>query len=147
MIREPRRFPLISLLVLIPLAFGIFDPGFLHGQGRTPVISEPPPDTDEDLQKALKSGKPVVVDFGASSCVPCKKLRPILRALSKEYAGKAHFLIIDVYESRSLAREYRIQLIPTLIFFDNQGKEVYRHMGFWDKDSIVKKLKEIGKIG
>lgn len=139
-------FMIFLLAVGFSFALGIWGTGHLYGQGRPQVISEPPPDTDEGLRKALKTQKPVVVDFGASMCIPCKKLRPILRELSREYSGKAHFLIIDVYESRSLAREYRIQLIPTLIFFNSQGKEIYRHMGFWEKDSIVKKLKEVGPI-
>ena len=139
-------FMIFLLAVGFSFALGIWGTGHLYGQGQPPVISEPPPNGDDDLRKALTSGKLVVVDFGASMCIPCKKLRPILRELSREYSGKAHFLIIDVYESRSLAREYRIQLIPTLIFFDNKGKEKYRHMGFWEKDSIVKKLKEVGPI-
>ena len=144
--RKITLFKLFLLAVGIALAVGMGGPGHLHGQAQSPIVSEPPPNIDEDLRKALISGKPVVVDFGASMCIPCKKLRPILREVGKEYSGKAHVLIIDVYDSRSLAREHRIQLIPTLIFFNSQGKEMYRHMGFWEKDSIVKKLKEVGSI-
>ena len=69
---------------------------------------------------------------------------PILREIGKEYAGKAHVLIIDVWELRELARDYRIQLIPTLVFFDPAGKEVFRRPGVWDKNSIIQKLKEAG---
>ena len=76
--------------------------------------------------------------------MPCRQLRPILKDIAKEQSGKAEILIIDVYKFKSLAAEYKIQVVPTLIFFDKTGKEVYRHMGAWDKDSIVKKLAEIG---
>jgi thioredoxin 1 len=104
----------------------------------------PPTNTNEEFQQAIKSGKPLLVDFGANSCMPCRQLRPILKEIKKEHAEKARILIIDVYEYKDLAREYRVQLIPTLIFFDKTGKEMYRHVGAWDKDSIVEKLKEAG---
>jgi thioredoxin 1 len=102
--------------------------------------------TSDDFEKAVKSGKPVLVDFGANSCVPCRQIRPILKEIAKEQTGKAEILVIDVYKFKSLAAEYKVQVIPTLIFFDKTGKEVYRHMGAWDKDSIVKKLAEIGAV-
>ena len=104
----------------------------------------PDTNTSEEFNKAVKSGKPLLVDFGANNCVPCRQLRPILKDIAKEQSGKAEILIIDVYKFKSLAAEYKIQVVPTLIFFDKTGKEVYRHMGAWDKDSIVKKLAEIG---
>jgi thioredoxin 1 len=71
-------------------------------------------------------------------------MRPILKEVGKEYAGKASVLVIDVYKYQGLARDYKVQLIPTLIFFDSKGKEVFRHMGVLDKDKIIAKLKEIG---
>ena len=118
-------------------------------QGRLQKIAVKPPEsnTAEEFKKALASGKPVLVDFGANSCIPCRQMRPILRELQKEYAGKASILVIDVYKFQSLARDYQIQLIPTLIFFDAKGKEVFRHLGALEKEKIVAKLKEIGVGG
>jgi thioredoxin 1 len=100
--------------------------------------------TEEDFKKALASGKPVLVDFGANSCVPCRQLRPILKDVGNEYSGKAEVLVIDVYKYQDLAREHKIMVIPTLVFFDSKGKEAFRHMGVLDKEKIVAKLKEIG---
>lgn len=108
------------------------------------TASEPVTNTEQDLKIALISGKPVLVDFGSNKCIPCRQLRPILKEVEKELAGKAHVLVIDVYNFGRLAREHRVQLIPTLIFFDSSGKEVFRRMGVWDRDSIIKKLKENG---
>jgi len=108
------------------------------------TTSEPTTNTNQNLKIALISGKPVLVDFGSNKCIPCRQLRPILKEVEKEMAGKAHVLVIDVYNFGKLARENRVQLIPTLIFFDSSGKELFRRMGVWDKDSIVKKLKEGG---
>ena len=115
-------------------------------QIRLNKIATRPPEssTEEDFKKALTSGKPVLVDFGANSCVPCRQMRPILKEVEKEYTGKASILVIDVYKYQNLAREYTIQLIPTLVFFDIKGKEVFRHVGVLDKEKIVAKLKEIG---
>ena len=115
-------------------------------QERLQKITAKPPEmnTEDDLKQALTSGKPVLVDFGANSCLPCRQLRPILREIDKEYTGKARALVIDVYKYQSLAREYKVQLIPTLVFFDSKGKEVFRHVGILEKEKIVAKLKEIG---
>jgi len=108
------------------------------------TLAPPPTNTKEEFNQAMKGGKPILVDFGANACMPCRQLRPILKEIKKEYTGKASILVIDVYKYQDLAREYRVQLIPTLIFFNNEGKEAFRHVGAWDKDSIVNKLKEAG---
>ncbi len=115
-------------------------------QIRLQKIASKPPEsnTDEELKKALAGGKPLLVDFGANSCLPCRQLRPILKELSKEFAGKAEILVIDVYKYQRLAVDYKIAALPTLVFFDNKGKEVFRHPGAMNKDQIVAKLKEIG---
>jgi len=109
------------------------------------VASKPPEsNTEEDFKRAFASGKPFLVDFGANSCLPCRQIRPILKELGKEFTGKAEILIIDVYKYQHLAREYKIAALPTLVFFDNKGKEVFRHPGAMNKDQIAAKLKEIG---
>ena len=108
------------------------------------AIAPPDSNTEDEFKKALGGGKPVLVDFGANSCVPCREMRPVLNELGKEYTGKASILVIDVYKYQNLAKDYQIQLLPTLIFFDAKGKEVSRHVGALDKEKIVSKLKEIG---
>jgi len=115
-------------------------------QIRLEKIAAKPPEsnTEDDFKKAIISGKPVLVDFGANSCLPCRQLRPVLKEIAKEHTGKANILVIDVYKYQNLAREYKIQLIPTLVFFDIKGKEVFRNVGVLEKEKIVAKLKEIG---
>jgi thioredoxin 1 len=115
-------------------------------QIRLEKIAAKPPEsnTEDDFKKAIISGKPVLVDFGANSCLPCRQLRPVLKEIAKEHMGKANILVIDVYKYQNLAREYKIQLIPTLVFFDVTGKEVFRNVGILEKEKIIAKLKEIG---
>lgn len=96
------------------------------------------------IRMALASGKPTVIDLGARTCIPCKKMAPILETMSREYQGKAHVLFVDVHESQDLAKKFRVQMIPTQIFFDIKGAEIKRHMGFMDKTEIVKELKAAG---
>ena len=103
-----------------------------------------PSATEATIRAALASGKPTVADFGARSCIPCKKMAPILSELDREYKGKANVLFTDVHEGKNLAANYRIQMIPTQIFFDAKGKEVKRHIGFMDKADILKELQAAG---
>lgn len=115
-------------------------------QIRLQEIAAKPPEsnTEEEFKSGLVGGKPLLVDFGANSCPPCRQLRPILKDVRNEYSGKAEVLVIDVYKHQALAMEYKIMVIPTLVFFDSKGKEAFRHMGVMDKEKIVAKLKEIG---
>jgi thioredoxin 1 len=115
-------------------------------QIRLQNIASTPPEsnTEEEMKKALSSGKPLLVDFGANSCLPCRQLRPILKEVAKDFTGKAEILVIDVYKYQNLAREYKIAALPTLVFFDNKGKEVFRQPGVMNKDQIAAKLKELG---
>ncbi|MFH2114919.1 MAG: thioredoxin family protein [Spirochaetota bacterium] len=68
------------------------------------------------------SGLPIIIDFGADSCIPCKEMAPILEELNKTLSGKAIILFVDVWKYRNLAQGIPIQVIPTQIFFDATGK-------------------------
>jgi thioredoxin 1 len=87
-----------------------------------------------------------MVDLGAKSCIPCKMMAPILEKLEKVYDGKAAIVFIDVWIHREQAKRFRIRAIPTQIFFNQQGKEIYRHVGFMSEKAIVKQLKKMGVV-
>lgn len=98
--------------------------------------------TVDKSQQATKL--PLLVDLGKGTCIPCKKMKPILDELKSEYEGRAIVKVIDLrYESKA-AKEYGIRLIPTQIFYDAEGNEVYRHEGFMDKQSIKAKFAKMG---
>lgn len=85
-----------------------------------------------------------MVDLGAKKCIPCKLMAPIMESLEQKYQGKAAIHFIDVWDHPEQSRKFGIKTIPTQIFFDREGKEVYRHEGFLDKDTIEAKLESLG---
>ena len=106
--------------------------------------AELPSATDAVVKKALASGRPLVIDLGARYCNQCKKMAPILESLAGEYQGRASIMFIDVHKDMAASERFRIQMIPTQIFFDAKGKEVKRHIGFMDRADIIKELKALG---
>jgi len=99
---------------------------------------------DNLVDKARTSGRPSMVDFGASGCRPCDMMAPILETLKKNYAGKVNVEFVPVREEQVLTARYGVQSIPVQVFFDKDGKEVFRHVGFFPQEEIEKKLAEMG---
>jgi len=89
---------------------------------------------------------PRMVDVGAGHCIPCKMMAPILDELRREYAGKVSVEFVDLEQDPSGGHPYGVQIIPTQIFFDSGGQEMYRHVGFYSKEKIVAKFHELGFI-
>ncbi|MBN1456223.1 MAG: thioredoxin family protein [Sedimentisphaerales bacterium] len=87
-------------------------------------------------------GLPRLVDLGADKCIPCKAMAPILENLKKEYAGIFNVEFIDVWKNPDAGGEYGVKIIPTQIFFDSEGKELFRHEGFFSREDILAKWKE-----
>jgi thioredoxin 1 len=98
----------------------------------------------EDFSKVPAKGVVTMVDLGAKKCIPCKMMAPILAKLEKAYAGKAAIVFIDVWENKDQAPRFKVRVIPTQIFFNAKGKEVFRHVGFFDEKSIVEQLNKMG---
>ncbi|HUT56864.1 MAG TPA: thioredoxin family protein [Phycisphaerae bacterium] len=102
------------------------------GQGVTAPTAQP------------AAGLPRLVDLGSTTCIPCKMMAPILEDLKKEYDGRLRVDFIDVNANAEAGRQYGIKLIPTQIFFDASGKERFRHEGFFSKEDILAKWKDLG---
>jgi thioredoxin 1 len=99
-----------------------------------------------DGGNAVEQRLPKLVDLGATQCIPCKMMVPILEQLTKEYAGVFDVEFIDVWqkENAEKAEAYGIEQIPTQVFLDADGKELWRHVGFISKEDILKKWGELG---
>jgi len=99
---------------------------------------------DNPVDKARASGLPSMVDFGADGCRPCEKMKPILATLKEKYAEKANVVLVHARNEMVLSMRYGIESIPVQIFFDKEGKEVFRHTGYFSQREIEAKLREMG---
>jgi len=108
--------------------------------GNASILSADPGKPPEVPVKGMVT----MVDLGANSCVPCKMMAPILEKLEKDYKGRAAIVFLDVWKDPDLAKRFGIKVIPTQIFYDKEGKEVYRHVGFMSENAIVTQLKNLG---
>jgi thioredoxin 1 len=119
------------ILIVLALAAAI---GIVMAQRRTRVHEAAAP-----ANEPVSSPKPLprLVDLGAGKCIPCKAMAPILEELRSEYAGVFEVVFVDVWENPDAAKPYNINLIPTQVFFDAEGKELWRHEGFLGKADIV----------
>jgi thioredoxin 1 len=132
--RSPNPKAVLGIIVLL-LAVLIGPPGCQKGSEPEQPKASPPTDA---------AALPRLLDLGAGKCIPCKKMAPILEELKEEYAGAMEVVFIDVWQDHSAGDKYGIQMIPTQIFYDASGKELFRHEGFFAKEEILAKWKELG---
>lgn len=90
------------------------------------------------------SNLPVLLELGSHKCPPCRQMTPILNELRDEYSDKFQIKYIDVWQDREAGARYGVRAIPTQIFFDSKGREVFRHVGFYSKRDILTTWKNIG---
>ncbi len=94
----------------------------------------------ETFQEIIQGDKPVLIDFYATWCAPCKTMSPILESVGKELQGQARVLKIDVDKNQALSQQFKIQAVPTFMIFKN-GKMVWRKAGGADKMTILKEIR------
>ncbi len=99
---------------------------------------------DDLLTKARKEGKAVMLEIGSVGCIPCEKMRPIMKKLSDNYKGKLEVIFVDIKVDRKTASKFGVYMIPTQVFLDKTGREFYRHIGFFPYEDIVPVLKKAG---
>ena len=96
--------------------------------------------TNEPLD--FSKHKVTFIELGADKCIPCKAMQPVMREIAQEYKGTIQVVFYDVWKTPKYAKTYGIQMIPTQVFKDMNGKEIFRHVGFFPKEDIIKMLKE-----
>ncbi len=99
---------------------------------------------DNPVDKSRNSGKPTMAEFGASGCVPCDMMKPILERLRKKYPDQLNVVFVHVRENQLLAARFGIRSIPVQVFYDSKGKEVFRHKGFYAEEDVMKQVKKLG---
>ena len=95
--------------------------------------------TEENFNSIIGTDKPVMIDFGATWCGPCKALAPRIEEIEKEYEGRAVVGTADVDECSDLAAQFRIRNMPTVLFFKG-GQPVDKSVGLVAKESLTEKL-------
>ncbi|MBU4311225.1 MAG: thioredoxin [Candidatus Omnitrophica bacterium] len=93
-------------------------------------------------REVLKSAKPVIVDFWATWCMPCKMIAPIIKEISTEYDGKCKVAKLNIDDAMEIATKFGVMNIPTVVFFKD-GKEFTRVVGVASKGNFIKKIKEM----
>jgi len=114
-------------------------PGMAAAQTNTTAAS-----TNAVAEAPKTNALPRLLDLGAGKCVPCKLMVPVLEGLKTNYVGKLEVQFIDVLKNRDALKQYGVEVIPTQIFYDANGKELFRHIGFYSQDDIIAKWKELG---
>lgn len=98
--------------------------------------------TQQNYQELLATGLPVVIDFSATWCGPCKKIAPIIAELATEYAGKVIIGKCDVDDNDELTEKFGIRNVPTVLFIKN-GEVVDKHVGAAPKNAFVEKIEAL----
>lgn len=99
---------------------------------------------DNPVDKARMSGKPSMIEFGSTGCIPCDMMQPILEKLRKKFPDKLNVVFVHVGENQMLGARFGIRVIPVQVFYDAKGKEIFRHQGFFAEADVLKQLKNMG---
>lgn len=100
--------------------------------------------TEAIQENQSTQAKMIFYEFGSTTCVPCRQMRPIMESIEKKYGAQISVVFIDVNKETEKAKSYGIRLIPTQVFVDNTGKEIHRHEGFYPEEEIDKFLQSKG---
>lgn len=84
--------------------------------------------------------KVTFIELGSVNCIPCKQMQPIMKSIEDKYKGQVKVVFYDVWKDNKPAKQYGIKLIPTQVFLDENGKEFFRHEGFYPEEEIDKLL-------
>jgi thioredoxin 1 len=95
---------------------------------------------------AQAQGKPALYDFGRGMCIPCIEMGKILNSVKSKYGNQIEVRLIMAENDGGMFKEYKVMLIPTQVFLDASGKEVFRHIGLFPEKELVAKLKELNFI-
>lgn len=130
-----RYIYIIIFLVLLAIVFGFKN---ISDNNTEATLTQEDATTDEI--------KVTFVELGSVGCIPCDKMQPIMKEIEEEYKGQVKVIFHDVKtaEGNPYIKEFGIRAIPTQVFLDKDGKEYFRHLGFFAKDELIKVLKMQG---
>jgi thioredoxin 1 len=148
--KTPLKIAIVAALAVTVVAAVVLKQNKSKAPAETSAVvlaagtNAPTENTGDPAAPVVKAKLPKLLDLGAGKCIPCKMMAPILEELKKEYAGRMNVEFIDVWQNPDAGKPYGIEVIPTQIFYDADGKELFRHVGFFAKEDILGKWKELG---
>lgn len=131
-----RRMPHPALEAAGPEAAGQAQPPLYAAQGEVLATNR----LDIDFSKYQVT----FLELGADRCIPCKKMQPIMKEIAAMFPDRVQVVFYDVWKDPKPGEKYRVQLIPTQVFLDQQGREIARHVGLFPKEEILELLKKHG---
>jgi len=136
----------LNVTLLLLISCGLLGARMNGGSVVWPQAEQNPQDEEQlvinDRVLDFSHHKVTFIELGADKCIPCKAMQPVMREIAKEYKGIIQVVFYDVWKTPDYGKQYGIKLIPTQVFMDKDGKEVFRHVGFFAKEDIIKALKE-----
>jgi thioredoxin 1 len=96
--------------------------------------------------KDTTHAKITFVELGSVNCIPCRQMQPVMRSIEEKFGSQVKIIFHDVWKDKKPAQEYGIQLIPTQVFLDENGKEFFRHEGFFAENEIINLFETKGII-
>jgi thioredoxin 1 len=128
--------------IVRPLSLFWLCAALLFGCGRADAQDAKTKSTGSAVKNILVT----FVELGSVRCIPCKLMQPVMKEIEKDYAGQVKVVFHDVWtpEGEPFGQTYKIRVIPTQVFLDKEGKEYFRHEGFFPKEELVKVLTQKG---
>lgn len=123
---------------MLPLLIAIALLGSLVACGADAPL--PPSPGVKLVQNAMASGLPTIAEFGPETCASCREMKVVLDRVAQRTQGRAHVLVIDISKDWDTAQMFRIQLMPTQVFFGPDGREIRRHMGKLSEAEVIARL-------
>ncbi|MFH1866216.1 MAG: thioredoxin family protein, partial [Candidatus Eisenbacteria bacterium] len=136
----------LALAAVVVLCLGVSGCGGESGEGSRSAETEAAELDSVAAAAADETGLPVLLDLGSTTCVPCKAMAPILDEMRETFAGQFDVRFVNVKEDATLAREYGVRIIPTQIYLDEQGNELFRHQGFFSREDMLAAWEELGYV-
>ena len=102
--------------------------------------------TSAQAKKNTTKAKVTFIELGSVKCIPCQKMEPVLDSIRKKYPTDVKVIFYDVWTpaGKPFASQYKIKSIPTQVFLDANGKEYFRHVGYFSEEEVIKILKQKG---
>ncbi|MBK6537867.1 MAG: thioredoxin family protein [Ignavibacteria bacterium] len=140
-INSKKKIIISSLVVLVIISIGVFS--LRNTETQSKINSDKPSVTNSETKY-----KATFIELGSVRCIPCQKMQPVIKSVEEKYGDQVKVIFYDVWtpQGKEDAKQFDFDAIPTQLFLDENGKEYFRHVGFFPEDELVKILKQKGVI-